>query len=76
MGKIRNVFIKQHKRGRLRHQGGSDDNVSNLPKSDFSVFPLINLVCLFLVRWSTSRETHAIWGHKHTSLKLSQFLLY
>ena len=40
----------------------SDDNVSNLPKSDFSVFPLINLVCLFLVRWSTSREMHAIWG--------------
>ena len=39
----------------------SGDKVSNLPKSDFSVFPLINLVCLFLVRWSTSREMHAIW---------------
>ena len=22
MGKIRNVFIKQHQRGRLRHRGG------------------------------------------------------
>ena len=29
MGKIRNVFIKQHKRGRLRHQGGDIYFITN-----------------------------------------------
>ena len=46
----------------------SDDKVSNLPKSDFSVFPLINLVCLFLGRCTLSGGLPRNFGNSETTI--------